>query len=167
MPERTALVSGQSRQSFAELDERADRLADVLRSRGVGPTNHVGLHLYNGHEFVEAMIACFKLRAVPINLNYRYVAAELKPLCVDADLVGIITQRELLPIVAEAVLGPGVAATVIAKVSVRSLVLDGAVAIYDQHLWARFEWLRERDLDAVATPPLFMAFDPWSTTAGT
>ncbi|HUQ03879.1 MAG TPA: acyl-CoA synthetase [Kofleriaceae bacterium] len=114
MPERTALVSGSHRMTFAQLDERADRLADVLRSRGVGPTNHVGLHLFNGHEFVESMIACFKLRAVPINLNYRYVAAELKPLCVDADLVGIITQRELLPVVAEAVRGTGIASTVIA-----------------------------------------------------
>ena len=114
MPARTALVSGARRQTFAELDERAERLAEVLRSRGVGPRDHVGLHLYNGHEFVEAMVACFKLRAVPINLNYRYVAAELRPLCLDADLVGVITQRELLPVVAEAVRGIRAGTTIIA-----------------------------------------------------
>jgi acyl-CoA synthetase (AMP-forming)/AMP-acid ligase II len=112
-PERTALVSGSLRLSYAELDERADRLAGVLHGRGVGPRDHVGLHLYNGPEFVEAMLACFKLRAVPINLNYRYVAAELRPLCDDADLVGIITQRELLPVVADAVRGLRVARTVL------------------------------------------------------
>jgi 3-oxocholest-4-en-26-oate---CoA ligase len=137
MPDRIALVSGKNRQTFAELDERADRLADVLRSRGVGPKNHVGLHLYNGHEFVEAMIACFKLRAVPINLNYRYVAAELKPLCVDADLVGIITQRELLPIVAEAVRGTGIAATVIAVDDGSGVTVPGLEARdYEQALAA-------------------------------
>jgi acyl-CoA synthetase (AMP-forming)/AMP-acid ligase II len=114
MPERTALVSGPRRQSFGELDQRADRLAEVLRGRGVGPGDHVGLHLYNGHEYVEGMVACFKLRAVPINLNYRYVAAELRPLCHDADLVGVITQRELLPVVADAVRGNRAASTVIA-----------------------------------------------------
>jgi bifunctional non-homologous end joining protein LigD len=38
-------------------------------------------------------------------------------------------------------------------------VLDGEVAIYDQQLRSRFERLREADQDAVATPPLFMAFD--------
>jgi bifunctional non-homologous end joining protein LigD len=52
----------------------------------------------------------------------------------------------------------GIAAA-IAKLSARTLVLDGEVAIYDQQLRSRFEWLREPDSNAVATPPLFMAFD--------
>jgi ATP-dependent DNA ligase len=38
-------------------------------------------------------------------------------------------------------------------------VLDGEVAIYDEQLRSRFEWLREPDPDAVATPPLYMTFD--------
>jgi ATP-dependent DNA ligase len=38
-------------------------------------------------------------------------------------------------------------------------VLDGEVAIYDQRLRSRFEWLREPDPKAVASPPLFIAFD--------
>jgi bifunctional non-homologous end joining protein LigD len=50
-------------------------------------------------------------------------------------------------------------AAVVAKLSPRSLVLDGEVAIFDQQLRSRFDWLREPDPDAVATPPLFMAFD--------
>ena len=52
----------------------------------------------------------------------------------------------------------GIAAA-IAKLSPRSLVLDGEVAIYDEKLRSRFDWLREPDADAVATPPMFMAFD--------
>jgi 3-oxocholest-4-en-26-oate---CoA ligase len=114
VPERIALVSGGRRLTFAQLDERADRLASVLRGRGIGAGTHVGLHLYNGTEFVESMLACFKLRAVPINLNYRYVAAELRPLCDDADLVAVITQRDLLRVVAEAVRGLRAARTVLA-----------------------------------------------------
>jgi bifunctional non-homologous end joining protein LigD len=50
-------------------------------------------------------------------------------------------------------------AVAVGKLSPRSLVLDGEVAIYDQQLRSRFEWLREPDLEAVASPPLFMAFD--------
>jgi len=38
-------------------------------------------------------------------------------------------------------------------------VLDGEVAIYDEKLRPRFDWLREPDVDAVAMPPMFMAFD--------
>jgi len=52
----------------------------------------------------------------------------------------------------------GIAAA-IAKLSARSLVLDGEAAIYDEKLRSRFDWLREPDADAVATPPVFMAFD--------
>jgi bifunctional non-homologous end joining protein LigD len=50
-------------------------------------------------------------------------------------------------------------AAAIAKLSARTLVLDGEVAIYDQQLRSRFDWLREPDPDAVASPPLLMAFD--------
>jgi len=39
------------------------------------------------------------------------------------------------------------------------VVLDGEVAIYDEKLRSRFNWLREPDADAVATPPMFMVFD--------
>src|SRR5262250_2319082 len=53
---------------------------------------------------------------------------------------------------------PGIAAAV-AKLSARTLVLDGEVAIYDEQLRSRFHWLREPDPEAVATPPVFMAFD--------
>ena len=52
----------------------------------------------------------------------------------------------------------GIAAA-IATLSARSLVLDGEVAIYDEKLRSRFDWLREPDADAVATPPVLMAFD--------
>jgi ATP-dependent DNA ligase len=50
-------------------------------------------------------------------------------------------------------------AAAIGNLPPRSLVLDGEVAVYDQRLRSRFDWLREPDLAAVATPPLFMAFD--------
>ena len=52
----------------------------------------------------------------------------------------------------------GIAAAV-AKLTARSLVPNGEVAIYDQQLRSRFDWLREPDAVAVATPPMFMAFD--------
>jgi ATP-dependent DNA ligase len=50
-------------------------------------------------------------------------------------------------------------AAAVAKLSALSLVLDGEVAIYDEKLRSRFDWLREQDADAVATPPALMAFD--------
>ena len=52
----------------------------------------------------------------------------------------------------------GIAGAVVA-LPARSLVLDGEVAIYDERLRSRFDWLREPDAEAVATPPMLMAFD--------
>ena len=53
---------------------------------------------------------------------------------------------------------PDIAAAV-AKLSARSLVLDGEVAVFDDQLRSRFDWLRDPDLDTVATPPVLIAFD--------
>ncbi len=65
VPEREAAVCGDRRVTYAELDERATRFANGLREAGVGPDDHVGLYLYNSIEHLEAMLACYKLRAVP------------------------------------------------------------------------------------------------------
>jgi acyl-CoA synthetase (AMP-forming)/AMP-acid ligase II len=66
----------------------------------------VGLYLYNGAEFIEAMLACFKLRAVPVNVNYRYVGEELDHVFSDADLVALVHHRELAPQVASILTWP-------------------------------------------------------------
>ena len=63
-----------------------DPLAHALAERGVGPGDHVACYLYNSIEYLEAMLAAFKLRAVPINVNYRYVEDELRYLLDDADV---------------------------------------------------------------------------------
>ena len=60
VPARTALVCGEQRASYAELDERANRLAHYLAAQEVGAGDHVGLYLYNCNEYLEAMLACFK-----------------------------------------------------------------------------------------------------------
>jgi acyl-CoA synthetase (AMP-forming)/AMP-acid ligase II len=92
--ERIALVVDDRVSTYADLEERANRLADHLARAGIGPGDHVGCYLYNGPEYVETMLAAFKLRAVPINVNYRYVADELRYLCADADLKALVHDAE-------------------------------------------------------------------------
>ena len=94
--DRESLVCGSRRLTFGELEARANRLAHHLRSVGVGPGDHVGTQLVNGTEYVEALLACLKLRAVPVNVNYRYVEEELAYLYDDADLVAVVTDVEYL-----------------------------------------------------------------------
>lgn len=82
--ERPAVVAGTTRLTFQELDERASRLAHVLESHGVGAGDHVAIALRNGNEYLEAMFAAFKIRAVPLNVNTRYTVDELAYLIADA-----------------------------------------------------------------------------------
>jgi acyl-CoA synthetase (AMP-forming)/AMP-acid ligase II len=92
VPDKEAIVvaGGGRRLSYAALDERAGRLAAVLATAGVRAGDRVGVHLWNGPEYLEVMLAAFKLRAVPVNVNYRYVATELRQLFDDAGLVALV-----------------------------------------------------------------------------
>ena len=101
VPDRTAIVSLQRQLSFRELDQRATRLANCWSALGIGRGDHIGLQLYNGSEYLEGMLAAYKLRAVPININYHYVTGELQYLYNDADLVGVVTHQTFAPHVAE------------------------------------------------------------------
>ena len=88
-----------------ELDERANRLANHMRAVGVSPGDHVGLQLANGSEYLEGMLASFKLRAVPLNVNFRYTSDELRYLFRDANLIALVHHRRFAPAVAEAAEG--------------------------------------------------------------
>jgi fatty-acyl-CoA synthase len=106
VPDRLALVAGAVRLTYRELDARADRWADHLTGSGLGPGAHVGILARNRAEWVEAMIGCYKARTVPINLNYRYVAPELRYVIDNADLDVLLYERHLTGLVAESLADP-------------------------------------------------------------
>ena len=99
--EREAVVCGPERRTYAELDARANRLAHHLSASGVKPGDHVGMYLQNSIEYIEALIACLKARAVPININFRYVTDELRYLLDDADVAALFHSRKFTPRIAE------------------------------------------------------------------
>jgi acyl-CoA synthetase (AMP-forming)/AMP-acid ligase II len=101
VPDREALVCGDRRLTYAALDERANRLAHHLAAAGVGPGDHVAAYLYNGTEFVETMLAAFKLRAAVVNVNYRYVASELAYVLGDSDARAIVYDTRFTATLAE------------------------------------------------------------------
>lgn len=100
-PENPAVQVGDDVITFAALEAEANKLGHFLQSRGVGVGDHVGLYAKNSIEHVIALIAILKIRAVAINVNYRYVAGELEYLFDNADLVAVIHDRVYGPLVAE------------------------------------------------------------------
>ncbi|WP_117211260.1 acyl-CoA synthetase [Allorhizocola rhizosphaerae] len=89
-PDRLAIACGDHEVTYAQLEDRANRLAHHLAAHGVGAGDHIGLYARNSIEAVEALLAIYKLRAVAINVNFRYVEAELTYLFHNADLVALI-----------------------------------------------------------------------------
>lgn len=102
VPDRTAVVDIRRRVTYGELEERANRLAHAFMDVGIRPGDHVGIYATNCVEWVESMFALYKMRAVPVNVNFRYVEHELRYLFDNADLVGIVYQREYGPLIAKA-----------------------------------------------------------------
>jgi acyl-CoA synthetase (AMP-forming)/AMP-acid ligase II len=99
VPEREAMVvpnapGGRRAFTYAELEARVNRLAHALAERGVKAGDKVGIYGYNGNQWVEAQWAAWKLRAVPVNVNYRYVEAELSYLFDNSDATAVIHGAE-------------------------------------------------------------------------
>jgi 3-oxocholest-4-en-26-oate---CoA ligase len=95
--ERTAVISADRQVTYRELDERTNQLAHYLAALGVKPGEHVGLYAHNSVEATEMILACCKLRAVAININYRYTENELRYMFGDADLVALVCDRQYAP----------------------------------------------------------------------
>lgn len=90
-----AMVQGSHVRTWAELDERAARLAGYLAGAGIGPEARVGIALGNSFEYIESVLAAFKLRAVPVNVNYRYRRDELAHVFTDAGLGALVYDGRL------------------------------------------------------------------------
>ncbi|WP_110205893.1 acyl-CoA synthetase [Nocardioides daejeonensis] len=101
VPDRLAVQVGEDTITFAELERKANQLAHYLSAQGIGVGDHVGLYSKNSIEHVIALVAILKVRAVSININYRYVAGELEYLFGNADLVGLVHDRVYAGLVGE------------------------------------------------------------------
>jgi acyl-CoA synthetase (AMP-forming)/AMP-acid ligase II len=114
VPDRTAIALPDRNLSYREVAERVRRLAHVLLDHGLGQVkkprsdlkgwesgqDHVGLYLYNGREYLEATLGADGARAVPFNVNYRYVEEELTYLLNDADTAALVYHAAFAPTLA-------------------------------------------------------------------
>jgi acyl-CoA synthetase (AMP-forming)/AMP-acid ligase II len=114
IPDRELIIQGDRRFTYAEIMERAQRLAAYLHSRGLGCHTErsaleghqvgqdlVGLYAYNGNEFVESLIGAFAARVAPFNVNFRYVKSELQYLLADSGATALIYHAAFAPRLAE------------------------------------------------------------------
>jgi fatty-acyl-CoA synthase len=93
--DETAVVHGDTRRSWSEYDERAARMAAAYVAAGLGSDSKIGLYMYNGNEYLEAQYGGFKMRGVPVNVNYRYLDEELWYLLDNSDAEALVFHSSL------------------------------------------------------------------------
>lgn len=112
--DREFIVQGDRRYTYAQVIERANRLAAFLHSRGLGchverselgghevGQDLLGIYAYNGPEYVEAMLGAWRARVAPFNVNYRYVKNELQYLLADSGATALLYHAAFAPRIAE------------------------------------------------------------------
>ncbi|HWC78690.1 MAG TPA: acyl-CoA synthetase [Pseudonocardiaceae bacterium] len=110
VPDREVLVWRDRRLCYREMNARIDGVARFLHARGLGAhtprsrvanhesgQDHVGLYLRNGNEYLECMVAGYRARTVPFNVNYRYVDEELAYLLTDARPRALVYHADFAP----------------------------------------------------------------------
>ena len=114
VPDRDCVVQGSLRRSYGQVAERSNRLANFLLDQGLAVREersalrghesgqaHLGCYLHNGPEYLEAMLGSYAARVAPFNVNYRYVAEELRYLLADAGAQAVVYHAEFAPTLAE------------------------------------------------------------------
>ena len=94
IPDREAVVLGETRLTYKELDARANKAAHALKKLNISLGSHIGIYAFNCIEWLEIMLGAYKLCAIPININYRYVEEELKYLMNNADIEAIFFHQQ-------------------------------------------------------------------------
>jgi fatty-acyl-CoA synthase len=117
VPDRECIVWRDRRLTWTEVSDRSLRFAGHLQSRGLGrhralegcepwesPHDHVALYLHNGNEYLESLIGAASARCAGVNINYRYVAEELRYVLSDSAARAVVyhgafaaTLAEVLP----------------------------------------------------------------------
>src|ERR1700730_10480426 len=85
IPDGPALTHGTTTRSWGEFDQRSSRLAGALRAGGLGEESTVACYLFNCSEYFEIFYGALKIRAVPANVNYRYLGQELRALLANSE----------------------------------------------------------------------------------
>jgi long-chain acyl-CoA synthetase len=81
--------------TFRDLEERCNRVANVLMDLGVGPGDRVALMFNNDYRFIESLIGAMRLGAVPVPLNIRMGDEALTYVVVDSEAVVLIANSEM------------------------------------------------------------------------
>jgi acyl-CoA synthetase (AMP-forming)/AMP-acid ligase II len=100
IPGKPAIVDGDKRYSWAQYENRAARVAQLLTDHGLEPGAKLSIYSYNSAEYMETQFGAFKARVCPVNVNYRYLEAELTHVINNSDSEALVFQAQFAPRIA-------------------------------------------------------------------
>jgi 3-oxocholest-4-en-26-oate---CoA ligase len=95
VPDHDAVVQGDGRVTWRDYEQRSARLAQAFAEAGLTRDSKVAMFMYNCPEYAETQFAAMKIRAVPVNVNYRYLDDELHYLLDNADAEAVVFHSSL------------------------------------------------------------------------
>jgi acyl-CoA synthetase (AMP-forming)/AMP-acid ligase II len=90
-----ALVFEGETRTFGELDRRVNQLANALAARGVEQGARVAILMHNGIPVIESYLACAKVGAWAVPLNFRLAPPEVAYIVQDSGSCGIVSDGSL------------------------------------------------------------------------
>jgi 3-oxocholest-4-en-26-oate---CoA ligase len=165
VPDRPVIQVGERKVTYAELEAEANQLAHFLAGRGIGVGDHVGIYAKNSVEHVVALLAVFKIRAVAINVNYRYVENELNYLFDNSDMVALLHERPYAPLVAATAPKHDKLTTIVAMPDPTDPHNDADISGYGAVTWASAlgDQSSERDFDERSADDLYIVYTGGTT----
>jgi acyl-CoA synthetase (AMP-forming)/AMP-acid ligase II len=95
-PDRLAIVQGDRRVTYKELNDRVNKLANAFLDMGIEKGDHVSVMLFNSPEYIETYFACYKIGAASVHVNARYISKEIEYIVDQSDSVAFIVGEEFL-----------------------------------------------------------------------
>lgn len=97
-PAKTAVVYGELRQSYADLDRTVNRTANALAARGVRKGDRFAILSHNNHAFVVAYFALARLGAISVPINFMLCPEEVAYILEHSGATGMLVEEALLPV---------------------------------------------------------------------
>lgn len=155
-PDRTALVYGELRQSYADLDATVNRTANAMAARGIGRGDHVALLSRNNHAFVVVRFALARLGAVAVPINFMLNAAEVGYILDNAEVCGVVVEDGLATVAQAAIAESGVRPRLLGVIRDKQLEVDARWEPVDG--WMRHDDDREPAVIVVDDAPVQMLY---------
>ena len=93
-----SLIQGDRRLTWREVEHRAGNLSAWMIERGATRQGKVAVYTYNHPAYMESVYAAFKAALVPVNVNYRYRAEELRYLLDNSDAEIVVVHEDFAPL---------------------------------------------------------------------